>query len=300
MTDDTAQTLIDRTALRRTLARALAHAEGEALAHPLIERVDEDVVERLSTVLRTFERGVVLSPWPSSLAEDVSKLERVQSVEVFRTAAVGASGVDDEALPFERGSLDLFISTFGLQATNDLPGALIQSRLSLKPDGLFVGVLFAGQTLHELRTAFLQAESEYSGGAHPRVLPFADVRELGGLMQRAGFALPVADVDSVRLTFETPLHLLRELRAFGAINVLTARTRAFTPRRVLMRAMEIYAEQFSTEDGRVAATVELVTLTGWVPDASQQQPLKPGSATSRLADALGTAEHNLRTPDENA
>jgi len=175
---------------------------------------------------------------------------------------------------------------------NDLPGALIQIRRALKPDGLFVGCLLGGATLTELRTAFMQAESEIEGGASPRVAPFADVRDLGSLMQRAGFALPVTDSESVTVRYDDPFALMRDLRGMGLTNALVARRRAPLKRAVLMRAAQVYAERFADPDGRLRATFEYIWLSGWSPHESQQKPLRPGSAKMRLADALGTTEHS--------
>lgn len=194
---------------------------------------------------------------------------------------------DEEAPPFADASLDLIVSALSLQHVNDLPGVLVQACRALKPDGLFLASLIGGTSLNELRTALVAAESEVSGGASPRVAPFADVRDLGGLLQRAGFALPVTDADTVDVSYPDPLALMRDLRAMGATNVLLDRSRKPLPRAVLSRAFEIYAERYARADGRVPATFEIVTMTAWVPHASQQQPLAPGTARMRLADILG-------------
>jgi SAM-dependent methyltransferase len=197
---------------------------------------------------------------------------------------------DEEALPFRDGSLDLVVSALTLQFVNDLPGALIQIRRALKPDGLFLAALIGGDSLTELRAAFAQAESEVEGGVSPRVAPFADLRDLGALLQRAGFALPVTDIDRVTVRYPSPLALMHDLRRMGATNVLTERRRKPSRRATLQRLFEIYAERFADADGRIRATFEIVWLSGWAPHESQQQPLKPGSAKMRLADALRTAE----------
>jgi SAM-dependent methyltransferase len=197
---------------------------------------------------------------------------------------------DEEMLPFQEGSLDLVVSALALQFVNDLPGTLIQIRRALKPDGLFLGALIGGESLAELRAAFAEAEAEVEGGASPRVAPFADLRDLGALLQRAGFALPVTDIDRVTVRYESPLALMRDLRRMGAGNVLIERRRKPLRRATLRRLFEIYAEKFSDPDGRVRATFEIVWLSGWAPHESQQQPLKPGSARARLADALNARE----------
>ncbi len=197
---------------------------------------------------------------------------------------------DPEALPLATGSLDLAVSLLALHAVNDLPGTLIQLRRALRPDGLFVGCLLGGATLTELRQSFAQAESEVEGGVSPRVAPFAAVREAGGLLQRAGFALPVADTDTLTVRYADPFGLMRDLRAMGMTNVLTERRRTPLRRATLLRTAEIYAERFADPDGRVRATFEVLWLSGWVPHETQQKPLRPGTAKTRLADALGTVE----------
>ena len=192
--------------------------------------------------------------------------------------------------PFAEASLDLVVSALALQWVNDLPGTLVQIRRALKPDGLLMAAMLGGDTLIELREAFASAESEIEGGLSPRVAPFADLRELGALMQRAGFALPVVDSDRLTVRYESAFALMRDLRAMGATNVLAERRRAPLRRATLMRMAEIYAERFADADGRVRATFEIVWLSGWSPHESQQKPLKPGSASQRLADALGAKE----------
>ena len=195
---------------------------------------------------------------------------------------------DEEALPFRDGSLDLVVSALSLQFVNDLPGVLVQIRRALKPDGLLLAALLGGDTLTELRAGVRAAEAEIEGGVSPRVAPFADLRDLGALLQRAGFALPVADVDRITVRYASPLALMHDLRRMGATNVLTERSRRPLRRATLTRMLEIYGERFADADGRVRATFEIVWLSGWAPHESQQQPLQPGSAQQRLADALGT------------
>ena len=197
---------------------------------------------------------------------------------------------DEEALPFADGSLDLVVSALSLQFVNDLPGTLIQIRRALKPDGLLLAALIGGDSLSELREAFAAAESEIEGGVSPRVAPFADVRELGALLQRAGFALPVVDTDRLTVRYDSVFDLMRELRRMGATNILSERRRTPLKRATLERMADIYGERFTDPDGRLRATFEIVWLSGWAPHESQQQPLKPGSAAHRLADALGTKE----------
>jgi SAM-dependent methyltransferase len=209
----------------------------------------------------------------------------------------GVSGprlvADEERLPFREASLDLAVSLLSLHWTNDLVGALVQVRRALKPDGLFIGALFGGATLTELRQALLIAESEIGRAVGPRVSPFADGFDGAALLQRAGFTLPVADVDRVTVRYEHPIRLMADLRAMGETSVLADGARAPLSRAVLARTAEVYAERFALPDGRIPATFEIVTLTGWAAHESQQQPLKPGSAKMRLADALKVTEHRL-------
>ncbi len=197
---------------------------------------------------------------------------------------------DEDLLPFKAASLNLIVSGLALHRVNDLPGALIQIRQALAPDGLFMAALLGAGALFELREALIEAEAETEGGASPRVAPFGDVRAYGALLQRAGFALPVADAERLTLLYPSPREVMREIRALGGGNVLLARSRRPLARDTLKRAEDIYRARHSTPDGQVKATFEIVYISGWAPDQSQQKPLKPGSAARRLADALGTTE----------
>lgn len=197
---------------------------------------------------------------------------------------------DEEVLPFADASLDLAVSALALQFVNDLPGTLIQIRRALRPDGLFMAALIGGDSLAELRAAFADAESEIEGGLSPRVAPFADVRELGALLQRAGFALPVVDSERLTVRYDLVLALMRDLRRMGATNVMHERRRRPLKRAILQRVEAVYADRFSDADGRLRASFEIIWLSGWAPHESQQKPLKPGSAAQRLADVLGTRE----------
>jgi SAM-dependent methyltransferase len=195
---------------------------------------------------------------------------------------------DEENLPLAPECFDLAVSALCLQNLNDLPGALVQLRRVLQPDGLFLGCLLGGQSLHELRTALAVAETEIYGGISPRVAPFADVRDMGGLLQRAGFALPVADSEPLTVRYADMFRLMADLRVMGAANALAARLRKPSTRGLFLRAANIYAERFADADGRVRATFEMIFVSGWAPHESQQKPLPPGSAKMRLADALGS------------
>lgn len=282
--------IFDRRLLRARRARAAALDPATFL----IERAAEDLAGRLSAVLRKFDLAIDLgTPTDAvrrALADRVGTIVAVDTVAAHLAAAKLAVAADEEALPFRDGSIDLAVSALALQFVNDLPGTLIQIRRALKPDGLLLAAMIGGDSLAELREAFAQAEAEIEGGVSPRVAPFADLRDLGALLQRAGFALPVTDVDRVTVRYASPLALMRDLRRMGAGNVLTERRRLPLRRATLRRLVEIYAERFADPDGRVRATFEIVWLSGWAPHESQQQPLAPGSAKTRLADALGTTE----------
>ncbi len=288
--------IFDRALLVRRRNRAATGIRGHEF---LLARVADDLMERLAATRRTFRIALDLGAHHGLIAE---RLQRTGSVEMM-VAAEAAWGLlaqcgaprvqaDEEALPFRDQSLDLVVSGLSLQLVNDLPGALVQVRRALKPDGLLLAALLGGSTLHELRTALLTAEEELEGGASPRIAPFADVRDLGGLLQRAGFALPVVDADTVTVTYADPLALMRDLRGMGAANALVARSRRPLRRATLVRAAALYEERFGLPGGRVPATFEIITLTGWAPHESQQKPLAPGSARMRLADALGSEEHS--------
>ena len=276
--------VFDRALLRRRQARARVLGPETFL----IERVAADLAERLGAVLRQFDVAIDLGTPSEAVRAALADLS-----SIGRLVTAGADGdvvADEEALPFRDASLDLVVSALALQFVNDLPGAFIQIRRALKPDGLFLAALLGGDTLTELRQSFAAAESEIEGGVSPRVAPFADVREMGALLQRAGFALPVTDVERITVRYSSPFILMSELRRMGATNVLAERRRTPLRRATLNRMAEIYAQRFADSDGRIRATFEIIWLSGWAPHESQQKPLRPGSAQARLADALGTHE----------
>ncbi len=293
--------IFDRALLARRRRRvACAMADHDFLA----ERIAKDFAERLEAINRTFPLALDLGAGTGRIGAAVAGLASVGCViscdgvlELARRLPGPAIVADEEALPFADGVLDLVVSGLALASVNDLVGTLVQIRRALKPDGLFLGAVFGGETLSELREALLEAEFAETGGASPRVGPFADVRALGGLLQRAGFALPVVDRDVVRVEYASPLALMAELRAAGLTNVLYERSRRPLRRRVLARASAIYESRYRSSAGRVRATFEIITMTGWAPHESQQKPLAPGSAKARLADALGTRE--IALPDDN-
>ncbi len=284
----------------RQLQRQRERASGTARANDfLLQRVADDFAERLDAVQRRFPLALDLGSHHGVIGRAIAQrlgtttvVSADPSPGMLAQCAPPRVLADLEALPFDQGVFDLVVSGLSLQLVNDLPGTLLQIRRALKPDGLFLGAVLGGATLHELREAFVTAEAEIEGGASPRVAPFADVRDLGGLLQRAGFALPVVDADVVTVAYQTPLHLMHEIRGMGAANMLVERRRTPLRRATLIRAAEIYAERFSRADGRVIATFEILTMTGWAPHDSQQKPLRPGSAKARLADALGVPEQH--------
>jgi SAM-dependent methyltransferase len=262
--------LTDRAALTRNRLRADAMFLQAAAA--------DDVHERLIEVNRTFTAPVVVTGFPDAWSEWMPSATVIQ---------------DDETLDLEEGAHDLVIHALSLHWADDPIGQLVQCRRALKPDGLLIATSFAGQTLHELRSVLAEAEVAQTGGLSPRILPMGEIRDLGGLLQRAGFALPVADTTPLTVTYDTPIHLMRDLRAMGEGNAMDQRQRAPTRRKIFAQAMQRYVETFAMDDGRVPATFEIATLTGWAPSETQQKPLRPGSATTRLADALGTKETPL-------
>ncbi len=294
---DSPEKIFDRDLLTRRRRRISACiAEHDFL----LRRAGDDIKMRLGSVLRDFPRALNLGAHHGVLSEILAAdplIKHVVSTDACQellTLCDGARVIcDEEALPFKTGALDLVVSALSLHLLNDIPGALIQIRRALKPDGLFLAAVLGGRTLHELREALAMAEEEIDGGVSPRVAPFADVRDYGALLQRAGFALPVTDADVVEVTYKTVFDLMRELRGMGASNVLMARRRTPLKREILMRTGEIYARRFPANDGRIAASFEIIHLTGWSPDASQPKPLQPGSAQKRLADALDSHEQTV-------
>jgi SAM-dependent methyltransferase len=276
--------IFDSVAYRARRARA-ARGGGDVF---LAQEAAERLAERLSAIDRCFERGLDLHS-RGAVFPALQPLARKWVRNGFPWDAPSVIA-GDEALPFEEESFDLVTSVLSLHAVNDLPGTLVQIRRVLKPDGVFMGALFGSETLRELKIAFASAEADVLGGASPRVSPFADVRDLGGLLQRAGFALPVADAERTIVRYRELSRLFADLRALGETNVLAGRSPRLMSRRLLAAVTRDYAERFTDTDGRFIATFDVVFLTGWAPHESQQKPLRPGSAKARLADALGTKE----------
>ncbi len=252
----------------------------------LTRTIAEELADRLGFINRRFAEACVIAADPNAIAARLKQTGQVEQL-AERTPSLG----DD--LAFAADSFDAIFSVLDLSTFNDVPGALIQMRRALKPDGLLMACLFAGDTLTELRQSWLAGETQVTGGVSPRVAPMIDMRELGALLQRAGFALPVADLDRTMVRYADAVSLIHEIRELGLSNNLVGRSRKPVTRRLMGAAMAHYHQNFSDPDGRVRATVEIAWLTGWAPHESQQQPLKPGSAKARLADALKVPEKKL-------
>ena len=267
--------LTDRTALARNRARADAMFLQTAAAN--------DVQERLTEVNRTFTAPAVVTGFPQAWADWMPSAKVVE---------------DSETINLKEGAHDLVIHALSLHWADDPIGQLVQCRRALRPDGLLVATLFAGQTLHELRSVLAEAEVAQTGGLSPRILPMGEVRDLGGLLQRAGLALPVADLTPLTVTYDSPIHLMRDLRAMGESNAMDQRQRHPTRRTIFAQAMTRYVDVFALDDSRIPATFEIATLTGWAPAENQQQPLRPGTAKTRLADALGVTETPLNRSND--
>ncbi|HEX2753217.1 MAG TPA: methyltransferase domain-containing protein [Alphaproteobacteria bacterium] len=300
MTRPSAIEVFDRQLLRMRRDRA---AMGIGDYDFLLRDVAARLVDRLSLVKRDFPRVLDLGAHHGLLADMLKN--RNGTSDVFASdmsprfaeqSNVPSVAADEEFLPFQADCMDAVISNLSLQWVNDLPGALLQIRHTLKPDGLFLSAVLGGESLRELRESLMQAELTVTGGASPRVSPFIDMRDMGGLMQRAGFALPVVDSDMITVDYPHALKLMQDLRGMGASNATRNRLMIPTRREVLLEAGKIYQEKFGNVTGRVPATFQIIYAIGWKPHASQQQPLKPGSATVRLADALKAEE--VKTDDK--
>ena len=289
--------IFDRALHARRLTRA---APCFAAADFLKQRAAEDLVARIGSVNRQFPLAVDLGARTGSFRRALAASDAAAKVGLLVEADLSGAMLldrggprvvaDEERLPFGEARVDLIVSSLALHWVNDLIGTLVQIRRGLKPDGLFVGAMLGGATLTELRQSLLAAEAELRGGAGPRVSPFADAADGAALLQRAGFALPVVDTDTVTARYEHPLKLLADLRAMGETNAVFDRPPIPLTRAVLQRACDIYAHTYGGSDGRVTATFEILTLTGWAPHPDQPKGLRPGSAKVRLADALGAVE----------
>jgi SAM-dependent methyltransferase len=270
-----APVLFDRVLLRDRLKRA----QRLGPATFLLDRVTEDMADRLNAVLRDFKSA-------AEVGTPGDRVSHVLAARVDHYAQVDLPERESEPLALEAEAFDLVISALALQFVNDLPGVLAQIRRALRPDGLLIAAIGGGDTLTELRQSFAAAEAELEGGISPRVAPFADLRDIGALLQRAGLALPVTDVDRVVVRYDSVFNLMHDLRRMGATNILVERRRMPTRRATMLRMAEIYSERFADPDGRIRATFDIIWLSGWAPHESQQQPLKPGSAKASLAEAV--------------
>ena len=290
--------LFDRSLLARRLDRA---AKGFAQASFLRERAIEDLIHSLSGINRHFDVALEIGARDGAFRRELTGSPAAGKIGVVIEGDLSegfASGqprlvMDEEQLPFGDDSLNLVVSTLALHTANDLPGVMVQIRRALKPDGLFIASLFGGETLKELRGCLMEAELEVRGGYGPRIAPFAEGPDLIDLLRRTGFNMPVVDSDRVVVSYEHPLKLMADLRAMGESNVLIDRPRKGLNRAILTRAAELYFERFADDEGRIPATFEIITLSGWTPHESQQKPLRPGSAKMRLADALGVKEGKI-------
>ncbi len=267
----TSQNLFDHNCLVMRRRRAISGELADFLHHEAATQISE----RLQEIKKSFTKPAFVGWLPEIWAAETGPMHNVE---------------DNDTLNLAIAAHDLVLHGLCLHSHNDPVGQLVQMRRSLSPDGLMIAALFGGQTLHELRSSFAEAEAELEGGISPRVSPMGDIRDLGGLIGRAGLALPVADSQKLTVTYETPLHLMQDLRKMGEANALTERRKTFMRRATLNRMAEIYVENFAQADGRIPATFEIVFLTGWAPSATQPKPLKPGSATTRLADVLNVKE----------
>jgi SAM-dependent methyltransferase len=272
---DTAPILFDRALLRARQSRALRLGPATFL----LDRIAEEFTERLHAVLREFKSG-------ADVGTSGDQVRNALAGRVDQLARVDLPDIESEPLSLQPASLDLVVSALAFQFVNDLPGVLTQIRRALKPDGLLLAAMIGGDTLTELRQSFAAAEAELEGGISPRVAPFADLRDLGSLLQRAGLALPVTDVDRVVVRYDSAFALMADLRRMGATNILVERRRTPTRRATLVRMAQLYSERFADADGRIRATFDVIWLSGWAPHESQQQPLKPGSAKVGLAEAV--------------
>ncbi|RWX20405.1 methyltransferase domain-containing protein [Rhizobium hidalgonense] len=292
------ETIFDKTLIAAHRHRALANNDPKAAF--LLDIAAEEMAERLGVVERTFETAVELHGATGAAARaalatgKIGTMIRVESEKAYAGPGETLIEAPLEDVPLEPQSANLILAPLSLHLTNDTPGVFIQIRRALRPDGLFLAAIPGAGTLQELRDVLLAAEADLTGGASPRVIPFADVRDVGGLMQRAGFTLPVIDKENYTVRYDSLFPLMRDLRAMGMSNPLAARGRMPLTRAFFLRAAEIYAERYSDPDRRIRATFSIIYVSGWAPHESQQKPLKPGSAKARLADALKVAEHKLR------
>lgn len=290
MSNADSMTVFDRGLIRRRRDRSAAQFTDYSF---LFEEVGDRLADRLEDVVRPFPTALDLGCRDGVMGRLLAGRKGIETLvgcELSPRLAAGANhpvvAADEEFLPFGPDSFDLVVSNLGLHWVNDLPGALLQVRQSLKPDGFFCAAMLGGDTLFELRSAILESESEILGGISPRISPFADVRDVGALLQRAGFALPVVDTDTITVTYSDAFKLMRDLRGMAETNAVLARRKVPATRSLMFDIARRYAEHYSDADGRIEATFQILYLAGWSPHESQQQPLRPGSADISLADVL--------------
>lgn len=290
--------IFDRNSLRNNRDRAASKLSDHSF---LINWSIEDLLDRLRDIKRDFpvslQIGAKTDPKYDQTLCVENKIDHLincdLSSKLLQIKNTPRVQTDEEFLPFADNSLDMVISPMNLHNVNDLPGALIQINKALKPDGLFIGSMLGGETLYQLRQAMMQAELNIKGGTSPRIAPFADMKQIGALMQRCGFALPVVDSDIVTVSYDNIFKLMHDLRGMGESNMIAARNKSMTSKALIMETAKIYQEQFSEPDARIIASFEIISMIGWAPHASQQQPLKRGSAKNSLAEALQTKEHKV-------
>lgn len=291
MVDSFAPNVFDSRTKRMQIQRAV-HSDADH--HFLHAETAVRLSDRLLDLEQDFSTVAILGWWPQELQTLVpGKLDAAQVVDLSFNRSVAQA--DLEFLPLRSQSFDLIISNMALHWVNDLPGMLSQIRAALRPNGVFLGSALGGETLHELRASFVAAETDLSGGYHPRVSPVMDLRDAAGLLQRAGFNLPVADIDRINVAYDNPLKLLHDLRGMGQTNAVIGRKTTLTARGVLFGALQRYIDAFGDETGTVPATFDCLYLSGWSPHESQQKPLRPGQAKNSLAQALDATEHPLKS-----
>jgi SAM-dependent methyltransferase len=290
--------IFDKARIAANRHRALLNNDPKAAF--LLDIAADEMAERLAVVERTFETAVELHGATGAAAHaamatgKIGSLTRIESESAYINSGDSFIEAPLEDVPLEPQSVNLVLAPLSLHLTNDTPGVFIQIKRALKPDGLFLAAIPGSGTLQELREVLLATEIEMTGGASPRVIPFADVRDVGGLMQRAAFALPVIDTETYTVRYDSLFPLMKDLRAMGMANPLADRSRKPLTRAFFLRAAEIYAERYADPDGRIRATFSIIYVSGWAPHESQQQPLRPGSAKARLADALKVEEHQFK------
>lgn len=305
MSDVEIMNVFDRKLVRNHRDRAAKTWEDFNFLH---KEVAERLCDRLDDVVRDFPLALDIGCHGGDMAETLRGRGNIETLiqcdlsegMITRANQQNALSIvaDEEVLPFGPNQFDLITSNLSLHWVNDLPGALLQINRSLKPDGLFIATMFGTETLGELRQSLQAAEMEVDGGISPRISPFADVRDVGMLLQRAGFNLPVVDTDLITVSYENPLKLLKDLKGMGENNKVLERRKVFTKRDLIFKAMQKYIEEFKGDDERVPASFQVMFLTAWKPDPSQQKPLQPGSATHKMSDAFGVPEHVLSEKDK--